>query len=666
MLRRLLIAFLLCALPLAASAQPAAEPWFHAFMPQASSGLVRSYHFDRSGSGSSNLCDTSVGCPTLGLWFGKEVAATYAADIGAYTLTVNGNPTRVSGPTWPSGLVTPGYNWRFDGTGDSLSVADAGGAFASQTAWSVSCTIIPRAGFASGDVFAAKWNTTGNKRSWRLYTGGTSVVLDISSDGAAGTITTLTKAASIAANRLSHITASCDGAGNCSLWVDELAVATSAAMGDPFEGDAAFSIGADAEGAGDVPADFFRCVYQDGQLVAADHQRANRRFRGLYDGSGNNPVTTTAATMPALPLAYPTSGVSPFLIDLPANSNAIGAVASGSGGLYGSSAIVNKCWRSSFETGAALTGWTIADGGTTGACAQATVAPVHGSATALCTTADADDAVTLTSGCATVVGGTAMWVAAWLKTAAGAGLVDVNILEDDSADCSSITTTTAVVDNAVPVADWARYSGAITLQAGTIRAQVQISLPAAAAQTTYIDAVTFRAGIATDAFCTADTDADASCSTMVQSVADNGSLISANGSSSIVGTFRSPWAGTDITANAYLLADGAVGAANSMVVYLPPANDEPLFGIYDATPAIRYVGPNVANWAAATDYTVKVQRDGLGSLGLWWNAAWNKTTASAGTGIRSASRALFYMCGSQVAGFDVWLRSLETYRRMIQ
>jgi hypothetical protein len=257
-----------------------------------------------------------------------------------------------------------------------------------------------------------------------------------------------------------------------------------------------------------------------------------------------------------------------------------------------------------------------------------------------------------------------MWVAAWLKTAAGAGLVDVNILEDDSADCSSITTTTAVVDNAVPVADWARYSGAITLQAGTIRARVQISLPAAAAQTTYIDAVTFRAGIATDAFCSADTDADASCSTMVQSVADNGSLISANGSSSIVGTFRSPWAGTDIISTALFLSSGS--GANSILPGVSPAQDEPWVQLYDAATVVKYVAPNVANWAAATDYAVKFRMDGLGAMGLWWNSAWTTATGGAGTGIRSASQALLSICGSPAAGFDMWARSVEFYRRMVQ
>jgi hypothetical protein len=643
------------------------------FDTQQGQGLVRSYHFDRSGSGSSNLCDTSVGCPTLGLWFGKEVAATYAADIGAYTLTVNGNPTRVSGPTWPSGLVTPGYNWRFDGTGDYLSLADDP-AFEVQD-FSVFMCVIPRAGWGVNEYLITKYSGGGaDARSWMVYTqaadGSTlQFLVNKAGTGNVGDYSTHAKTGAFAINRLTCFTAAYDyvGAANSimSIWVDELAVATNnAQVGPPFNGDRDFTIGGTVAG-GQPPADIFVAAYYPGVLTAADHQRLNRRFRGLYDGSGNNPVTVTAATMPAIQMAYPTSGVTPFLIDQPANSNMIGAVASGSGGLYGSSAIVNKCWRSSFETGAALTGWTIADGGTTGACAQSCIAPVHGSCEAACSTADADDTVTLTSGCATVTGGTSMWVAAWLKTAAGTGLVDVNVIEDDSADCATPTTTTAVINDAVPGAAYVRYSGAITLQAGTIRAQVQISLPAAAAQTTYIDAVTFRAGIATDAFCTADTDADASCSTMVQSVADNGSLISANGSSSIVGTFRSPWAGTDATGTIVMATDGTAAAANSLYLSIASGTDEPAWNIYDGASAGKVVSPNVANWAAATDYTLKARRDGAGAMGLWWNAAWNVTTGGAGTGIRSASQALLYICGSNAAGSDVWLRDLQAFRRRV-
>lgn len=626
------------------------------------SNIVRAYHLDRSGIGSSNLCDTSIGCPTIGIWFDDAVAGTYTAEIGGQVLTVNGNPTRISGPTHPAGFsAASGYTWRLDGTGDYLSLADAGGAFASQTAWSVSCVVTPRAGFASGDVLAAKWNTTGDKRSWRLYTGGTSAVLDISSDGTAGTITTLTKAASLALHRLSWVTASCDGAGNCSLWVDEMAVATSAAMGDPFEGDAALTIGADAEAAGDGPVDFAPCAYYDGALVAADHLRLARRYRGLYDGSGLQVVSFTAATPPAIQVAAPADGVTPLLVEMPAGSGMLGETAS-CVGVYGASAITNKCWRSSLETWAAgaPTGWTEAltsDGN----CEGVALSPAHGSYVAACSTTDADDAVTLTSGCATVTGGTAMRLMAWAKTGSGAGLLDVNIIEDDSADCGSPTTTTSVINDQVPGAAWAKYSGNITLQAGTIRAQVQISLPAAAAQVTYIDALQFRAGsLASDAYCGADTDADAVCATSIPSHA---SAFSANGSQTVEFTGCTPYAAADLAAATYLWHDYSA-ATNQIMLRLLTTTDEPTWRVYDKDSGYLEVNPSTAtNWLANTQYKIRAYMSGLGGLGITWPVGtWVTATTGAGTGIRSAATTATYLGSSNAAPGDAWITGLTYYR----
>jgi hypothetical protein len=628
------------------------------------SRIIRSYHLDRSGLGSSNLCDTSIGCPTLGVYFNQAVAATYVPEIGGapLTLTVAGNPTLVNAGTYPAGFTTPGKTWRLDGTADSLSVADAAGAFAPPGAWSVVCGITPKVGFASGDVFVAKWNTTGEKRSWRLYTGGTSVVLDISADGTAGTITTLTKAAAIAANRASWITVTCDGAGNCYIYVDGLAVATSAAMPDPFVGDAALSIGADAEGAGDVPAELAPCAFYGGSISAATHARMAARWRGLYDGSGTQVVSVVNAAPPALQVAAPADSVEPFLVNMAANTTMLGKTASCSG-LYGPSAVSNLVQYGSFET-AALTGWTVDVGGTTGACAASTARSAHGSYSMRCSTADADDLVTATSACLTVTGGTAYRLTAWARLESGTGLLDINVLEDDSADCSSPTGTTAVINDEVPTAAWGTatgrpFSGNITTAAGTIRVQVQVSLPAAAAQALDIDAIQLRAGIVPmDSYCDAPTSATGVCST---SVTSHASALSANGAETIELTGCTPWAGTDGAAVNTMWGDGA--GANSLALFIYGTSDEPEWFLRDAAAADKYNQPNTSNWSAATPSTLRAYFDGLGNMGLTWPVGtWFTTTGGAGTGIRSAAQALTYLCGSSVAGFDVWATGVKYYR----
>ena len=634
------------------------------------SPLKRHYPFDSSGE--VNLCTTSIGCPTLGITFQKAVGATYTPEYGpGYVMTVNGNPTSQLGGTWGPGLTTQRKAWRFDGTGDYLSYPDDP-AFEQQD-FSVFMCFVPRAGFAVNDTILSKYNPTGNNRQWTINTSnGTTLQLLVSKDGtsAGGSLTQLQKATAVASGRLSCVTVSWDTVANGSsignMWVDELSVATTAAGVAPvFNGNSDLIVGAIHGGIQDSPADFYVVAYYPGVLTAADHQRLHRWFRGLYDGALANVVSITAATSPAIMMAPSASGMQPFLVDQPANSTIIGSVATGQGGLYTSIAITNKCWRGSLETWAAgaPTGWTEAVT-STGDCAQTAVNKAHGDSAARCTLADNDDAVTLTSGCATVVGSTAYFLSTYAKLISGTGLLTVNVIEDDSADCGSPTMTTAVINGVVPTSDWTRYQGSITTQAGTIRARVQLSVPAAAAQVVDLDAVLFRAGLATDGYCASDADADAVCSTMIAATA---SPFSANGAQTVEVTQRTPWAGVDLVGDGNMLFDGPSGSANRLYYNVIPANDKPIFVVTDGASVSKYLAPNTSNWLANTSYTLRAYMDGLGGLGITWPVGtWYTTTAGAGTGIRSAAQALTYIGGSNSAGSDVWTRALRVYRRVMR
>jgi hypothetical protein len=458
------------------------------------------------------------------------------------------------------------------------------------------------------------------------------------------------------------VTVTCDGAGNCYIYVDGLAVVTSAAMPDPFVGNAALSIGADAEGAGDVPAELAPCAFYNGSISAATHARTAARWRGLYDGSGTQVVSVVNAAPPALQVAAPADAVEPFLVDQPANTTMLGKTASCSG-IYGPSAVSNLVQYGSIES-AAMTGWTEAVT-STGDCTGSTTRAAHGSYSARCTLADADDAVTLTSACLTVTGNTAYRLSAWARLESGTGLLDLNVIEDDSADCATPTGTTAVVNDAVPTAAWLKQAGNITTAAGTIRVQVQVSLPAAAAQVLDVDAIQLRAGIVPmDSYCDAPGAATGVCAT---SVTSHASALSANGAATIEGTFCTPWAGTDLAAHAYPFVDGALASANSMMVSIKTSEDEPGFGVYDAASGVKLLAPNTANWAASTVYTIRAFFDGSGGMGITWPVGtWYTTTAGAGIGIRSAAQALTYLCGSHAAGFDSWLTRLTYFRSVMR
>lgn len=547
------------------------------------SGLVRAYHFDRSGSGGSNLCDTSIGCPTVGIWFQAAVAATLTPDIGpAYVLTVNGNPTRVAAPVWPAGLTTPGYAWRFDGTGDYLSLADDPAFEVAD--FSVFVCTIPRAGLAANDAYMAK--LSGVQASWRVYTAtdANRVTLGVSDDGSlgAGHFSVVQKTSAMYPNRLSCFTVAYDyvndGGSIGNVWVDELAVATSNTMdGPPFTGTADFTIGAQGGGTVDIPADFYVAAYYPGVLVAADHQRLNRRFRGLYDSSLSNVVAVVAATMPAQ-LICPPGTCNPFLVDMPANQFGVGAVAAGMGGVTATAAITNICQQSSFAT--ALTGWTETPT-STGDCANSVVQAAHGSTSARCTNADNDDAISMTGACLTVAGNTAYNLSAWAVLVSGTGLLDLTLVEDDSADCATPTTTTVVVNDAVPTATWARYDGAITTQAGTIRAQVRLTLPAAAAQVADLDAVMLVAGAAAPlGYCGADTDASAVCSAVIASTA---SPLKSAGSWTLQGKWTQVVDGSNATAKYLLHVPGTAGNNNRITI--SHASDVLTCDVYDAAGA---------------------------------------------------------------------------------
>ena len=212
---------------------------------------------------------------------------------------------------------------------------------------------VHRVGFAANSVYSGKFAAIA---TWLLYSPGdaTRVALLVSDDGTtgAGHASSVQKVSAVSINRLSCVTVSydyvADGTSVGNVWVDELAVATNAAMdGPPFNSANTFNIGSTASG-GNIPADFYVYAYYPGVLVAADHQRLSRWFHGLYDGTLSNVITVTSATSPSVQVAPAASGMYPFIMDMPANVTHVSAIAAGSGGVYAASALTNKCWRGSF------------------------------------------------------------------------------------------------------------------------------------------------------------------------------------------------------------------------------------------------------------------------------------------------------------------------------
>lgn len=644
--------------------------------------VVRSYHLDRSGTGSSDLCDTTIGCPTLGIWFDDAVGATYTTEIGSYVMTVNGNPTRVAAGTWPAGFSgAPGYAWRMDGTGDYLSLADDP-AFESQD-FSVFLCLVPRAGFTMNDALLAKWNSVGASREWMVYsTNGTSIALAVSDDGSSGGghSSAVTKASVLSINRLTCATLAydyvADGSSVGNVWADEATVATSAVLdGPPFAGTATLTAGSAHGGSGDSPAEMYVVAYYPGVLTAADHLRLARRFRGLYDGSGSQVVTiNTSATPPALALAPPGSGVTPFLVDTPANTAIITSPVSNLGGLPWVEPVTNLVQRRSFETWAAgaATGWTEVPTDT-GDATQNTTTFAHGSSSMQLNNADADDAITVTGACLTVTGGADYNLSWFDRLISGTGSLDVAIYEDDSADCATPTGHTTI--GVVPILNtWTKRATPYTMQAGTIRAQVWITLPAAAAQVTVVDAFQLKAGaVAVNEFCGGDTDASSVCTQILPEIVNPLNV----SSWSVDGTWATPYSATDISGVGwYLFYSRATALTNN----LPNIQLDSTLNVVRATvhAGVDGAGNYCYNYgdafAANTAHQIRMghSNEGVdGDITMREDGTWyaNFTCSGVGTGraIMNGVNSEFYIGGTYAAALGSGVVSgLTFYRSMMR
>lgn len=636
-----------------------------------SSGIVRRIPLNASGIYPSNV----AAAPTLEVDFSQAppgAGNTFTANTGQ-TLTQQGSGiTRTTDGTYPAGVSgSQGHEWNFNGSTDYITstIGPPAGDF------SVVCIVTPSAATVTEQIIGG-YNPSGNKRGWRLVQATTSAQFMVSKDGTSGggSMSNVTAGAgSLAIGRTSVVIGTydyvADGTSIMRIYADAISNNVTNAVGPVYPAAGDITIGADGTGAGALYAgSISHCTYWDGIVLTPGQAAAIlNTWLGVLSTSGV-PVSTTAATPPALQVAAGDSGTEPFLRSFGANLNTISNNGSCSG-LYGATATTNKVWRGSLETWAAgvPTGWTETIT-STGDCARTTASKAHLYSSARCVLVDADDAVSLTSGCATVSGNTGYQISAWAKSVSGTPLLTVTVIEDDSADCGSPTTTTDVISGATPTTSWGIQRGTITTQAATIRAQVRVTLPAAAAQVMDIDAVMMRGppgnGYIADAYCATDADSDAACSTTVNSTP---SPYSANGPTTTTLTACTPYAGTALIAESSVaFADGNSSAANSLAIAVINATtDEPMYWIWDNSPNYKYVSPDISNWSALTSYALKYGHDGSGNLRLWWNSAWQTTMGGAGTGKRSAAQTTTYLGGTNSLGHDVYVRDIVVFRRVI-
>jgi len=646
--------------------------------------LVRSYPFTHSGETMAML--TVPGQPRLVVFFDQAVGATYTAEVGTgphapYVFTVNGSPVRVNDGTYPNGLSgTMGYAWKFNGTSDYLSLSDSasGDDFDPSGDFSVVCAVNGTTGDQFTGIFS-KWKEPTNQRTWMLYRGGNlNFYFYVSKDGITQTAIYRSGCASgqigFATGSYHYISDGnsimqlCANANNC--------YSISNAPGPPFNSSTSINVGMyDSSIYRYFSGQILFCAYYDGIFITqAQHEKMHAMFRGMIDSAAQNTVSTYCSTCSAIMLAPPYSGVQPFLMQLPSYTNMVGSPASGSGGLYGASAITNLVPYSTFESWASgvPTGWTETVT-STGDCAQTTDHMAVGASSALCTLADADDAVSLTTGCLTVSASTLYELSVWAKLISGTGKVDIDLLEYSDTGCATLTTTTSVVNDAVPGLIWTRLggtqniAGTITTQASTQRAQFRIALPAGAAQSVAIDAAMMRAVgnyPKVDAFCGANAAGSAACSPTIISTA---SPFSANGATTATFNFRIPYSGSEIAERKLFFTNGGYGSANSFVVFIRELDKKPQVCLFDNALGTRCTNLTNPIPSANTDYQTGFYSSGNNDVACYWNGAWNNQAAGSGTGKLSAAQSYLYFVNPGTSfAYDIWLNSFRVYRGVLR
>ena len=612
------------------------------------------FRFDATHSGAIDHGYPSATQAQMAITFERAVAGTYASETGSYTFTVNGSPSaKVDDGTWPSGLPgSQGNAWVLDGTDDSLTISDGSGGddFDPGDDFTVMAVVTPSA------LPIANTGIIVKDASWRLYHYGTGTKLGVTDDGttAVGHFSTVSANGTLAVGQTACIVATynfvTDGTSEGAVYVDEFAAATNISMDGPANDSAGvFEIGALSvtEFAGKI----HHAAYWDGVVATeAEARHMCRQWRGTVAANGEA-LTITSASPPAILIAPPESGTEPFLMDMPTNVLQIGKWATNATiGGTSPSATDNFVHRRSLETWAAgsPSGWTETSGGGTSDATQNTTTMAHGGSSAqlLC---DGVNAIQLDSACKALSGSTAYWADAYAKTTAGTATAYVQLTECTDGACSvgCVTTTLWTGD---PGANWQARGDTRTTGAGVNSGYVTVKMDTTSA-TAVFDAVSLYTGAwGKRSFCPGDTDATASCTAIVPSA--NG-LIPANGKVTIGITASSPWAGTDIAADRYLISDGVPAANNTISTYVDSANDEPGLVVEDNAGAVKTVEPNVADWAADTEYAVRCRHDGAGNLSLYWNSAWRATMGGAGTGMRSAAQTETYLGSNGTVGADI-------------
>lgn len=158
------------------------------------------------------------------------------------------NGTLLGGATWSTDhaplTVSNTYSNSFDGTDDSISVADAG-PLNPALAFTISAWIKPNA-VSSGSI-VAKWSAAANKRQYALRLSGGKLVLEVSTNGQSGTVRSVTSSGSLTAGSWQHVAGVYEG-DTMKVYIDAVATSASFSLAGAFVANPLLRIGREEDG----------------------------------------------------------------------------------------------------------------------------------------------------------------------------------------------------------------------------------------------------------------------------------------------------------------------------------------------------------------------------------------------------------------------------------
>jgi hypothetical protein len=467
-----------------------------------------------------------------------------------------------------------------------------------------------------------------------------------------------------------------DGTSVATMYCNNLSAVSSAVFNGPLYAAApGISIAATNDGTSFETARFADFVLLNGYVFSAfEAKRIVAQWCGLVSSSGNTiSITTNSTPVPSIMLAPPASGLQPFLVQLPTNTNMVSSPAIGIGGLYNPTAVTIGSTNPSFEawSSGTPTGYTETNvpGNGSADWTQDTDNMAEGASGAKLTLTGTTSSSTLDGSCIAYSAKQDAPIHVYAKKASGTANCNIRMLEYSGTGCTGLLQTDNITTAGDLATVWTRYGStwlAASWNANVKSFKLRINCASGAHVATW-DAITFSGnGIDSTAFC----NANSSCRDVGASISDAPIALPTY---TIEGTISSDLLGTNTSSRSVYCAAGwpeELGDANERDAWLSGTSSETgkfACDQHDITEGARVVRVAMAsNLYEEWDFRSLQSNNGRHGccVKLHSAVAWTCGTEMTDVYISNSNPTMYIAsCGSGTTGGHIYLRNL-TFKRV--